>query len=80
MIMNLSVNANHAMPQGGELTLNIENINLDEAYCKRYPYARAGDYVCLSVRDTGQGMTSETQEHIRQEGFKQRPKRLKRDL
>ena len=64
VIMNLSVNANHAMPQGGELTINIENISLDEAYCKRYPYARPGDYVCLSVSDTGQGMTPETQEHI----------------
>ena len=64
VIMNLSVNANHAMPQGGELTINIENISLDEAYCKRYSYARPGDYVCLSVSDTGQGMTPETQEHI----------------
>ena len=64
VIMNLSVNANQAMPQGGELTINIENISLDEAYCKRYPYAKPGDYVCLSVSDTGQGMTPETQEHI----------------
>lgn len=46
------------------MTISMENVILDEAYCRRYPYARPGNYVFLSVRDTGIGMTPEVQERI----------------
>ncbi|OGG44674.1 MAG: hypothetical protein A3F84_11550 [Candidatus Handelsmanbacteria bacterium RIFCSPLOWO2_12_FULL_64_10] len=64
VLMNLCVNASHAMPDGGELILGLENVTLDEAYCRQYVYACPGHYVCLSVRDTGVGMTPEVQGHI----------------
>jgi len=64
VIMNLCVNAYQAMPDGGELALSLENVTLDEVYCRQYPYARPGDHVCLSVRDTGVGMMPEVQARI----------------
>jgi PAS domain S-box-containing protein len=64
VLLNLCVNAGHAMPEGGELTLGLENVTLDEAYCRQYACAKSGDYVCLSVRDTGIGMTPEVQARI----------------
>ncbi len=64
VILNLCINASHAMPNGGELTVGLENVALDEAYCQQYACARPGDYVCLSVRDTGVGMAPEVQKRI----------------
>ena len=62
VIMNLCVNAGHAMPEGGELTLEINSVSLDREYCGHHPEAKPGDYIRLSVRDTGVGMTSDVQE------------------
>ena len=59
VFMNLCINASHAMPDGGELIVNLANTILDEAYCRQYSYARPGDYLCLSVRDTGAGIPQE---------------------
>ena len=64
MITNLVVNAMHAMPDGGKLTLTLENVTLDEAHGCQDADAKPGDYVCLSVRDTGVGMTPEVRERI----------------
>ncbi len=64
VIMNLCVNASQAMPRGGELTVGLADVTLDEAYCRKYAYARPGRHVCLSVRDTGVGMTPEVQMRI----------------
>ncbi|MEW5803337.1 MAG: PAS domain S-box protein [bacterium] len=60
MIMNLAVNARDAMPDGGELTIKTENMSLNEGYAKIVPEARAGNFVRLSVEDTGTGMDQET--------------------
>jgi len=56
VIMNLVVNARDAMPDGGKIFVGTENVAVDEEYCKTYRYARPGEFVCLSVRDTGVGM------------------------
>ena len=64
VIMNISVNARDAMPDGGTLTYSTKNTKVDDAYVGMYTYARTGRFVCLSVEDTGTGMDKETREHI----------------
>ncbi len=56
ILMNLIINARDAMPLGGTITIATENMLIDEQYCKKYPYARPGEYVCLSAADTGIGL------------------------
>src|SRR6267143_2013503 len=64
VIMNLAVNARDAMPNGGKLTLETGNMDLDEAYAADHYPARAGPFVMLAVSDTGVGMSEETQVHM----------------
>jgi len=64
IIMNLALNARDAMPNGGKLTLETENTELDHAYAREHQPAQPGHYVMLAVSDTGTGMSQETQAHI----------------
>jgi PAS domain S-box-containing protein len=64
VLMNLCINARDAMPQGGRLAIETEMVDLDEPYCRFYPYVTPGRYAVLSVSDTGIGMDSETRERI----------------
>ncbi len=64
VIMNLVINARDAMPEGGEIIIRTENVYVDEDYCKTHSYARPGKFVCLSVKDVGVGMDSETMSRI----------------
>jgi CheY-like chemotaxis protein len=64
VIMNLVINARDAMPQGGALAIRTANVLLDEAYVARHVGAQPGEYVLLSVHDTGKGMDDETKAHI----------------
>jgi PAS domain S-box-containing protein len=56
VIMNLVLNARDAMPEGGQLTIETANADLDETYARQHVAARSGPHVVLSVSDTGHGM------------------------
>jgi two-component system, cell cycle sensor histidine kinase and response regulator CckA len=64
IIMNLAVNARDAMPEGGRLVIETNNIGVDEAYAHLHPPMIPGSYVLLTVSDTGIGMDAQTQAHI----------------
>lgn len=64
VLMNLCFNARDAMPKGGQLLIETHNAELDETYTRRHEYARAGQYVALSVSDTGIGMDAATMSRI----------------
>ena len=64
VIMNLTVNACDAMPTGGNLIVETQNVCVDEALAKNRPPLLAGEYIRLSVEDTGQGMDAATKERI----------------
>ena len=64
VFMNLLINARDAMPEGGRVTIETEQVALDGADLGANPWARPGRYVLISVTDTGVGMDRETLEHI----------------
>ncbi len=59
LVMNLVVNASDAMPHGGDLTIAMSDVTLDEDFGRRHDGVVAGRYVSLTVTDTGSGMTPE---------------------
>ena len=61
-LLNLALNARDAMPRGGRLKVEIARIHLDPDYVQMYPQVRLGDYVLISVSDTGVGMTEEVKQ------------------
>lgn len=64
ILMNLAVNAKDAMPDGGKLTIETTNVALDEEYCRMHLGSKAGDYVLLTIWDTGNGMEKDILKHI----------------
>jgi two-component system cell cycle sensor histidine kinase/response regulator CckA len=64
IIVNLTVNARDAMPNGGRLSIETRNLSLDADLDKTHPGVASGDYVVLSVRDNGTGMSAATQKRI----------------
>lgn len=64
VIMNLIVNSRDALPDGGTLTIETSNVELDDLYVLSHPELTAGSFVMLAVTDTGTGIDAETQKHI----------------
>ena len=64
VLMNLGVNARDAMPDGGTLTFETANVQLDEEYCSAYLEIKPGSYILLTISDTGQGMDKDALSHI----------------
>ena len=64
ILLNLGGNAADAMPEGGRLIIETRNVTIDKRFCANHVYASPGDYVCLTVCDTGAGMDAKTVTHI----------------
>ncbi|OFW13948.1 MAG: hypothetical protein A3H29_08520 [Acidobacteria bacterium RIFCSPLOWO2_02_FULL_67_21] len=64
VVVNLAVNAQDAMPQGGTLTIETANIDLDEHYTAMHFDVTPGPFVVLTVTDSGTGMTPDVREHL----------------
>ena len=58
-VLNLAINARDAMPNGGRMMIETSNASLDESMVALNPGLRAGQYVCISVSDTGVGMSAD---------------------
>ena len=64
VVMNLAANARGAMLEGGKLTIETRNVEIDGDYAQHRTMVPAGDYVLLEVTDTGQGIPAEHLPHI----------------
>ena len=74
VFLNLAVNARDAMPEGGTLTLQVRNERFDEKAARLIPGAQPGNYVCLTVADTGTGIPPGILEHLFEPFFTTKPR------
>jgi two-component system cell cycle sensor histidine kinase/response regulator CckA len=73
VIINLSINARDAMPNGGTLRIETSNVEITRQRVKHYPDSRPGKYACLTISDTGVGMDKDTQRRIFEPFFTTKP-------
>ena len=72
-LLNLVINARDAMPGGGRLTIDISQTHIDFDYAQMYPEVRPGQYVLVSVTDTGQGMSPDVKQRAFEPFFTTKP-------
>ncbi len=64
VLVNLVVNARDAMPHGGKLTIETDNVTVDEDYVDRHSHVKPGEFVMLAVSDTGVGLSDDARAHL----------------
>ena len=74
VLMNLTVNARDAMPKGGKIAIEVSLVRINEAHVHRHGTVEPGNYVMLSVSDSGTGMSAETQSHLFEPFFTTKPR------
>jgi two-component system, cell cycle sensor histidine kinase and response regulator CckA len=72
-LLNLAVNARDAMPNGGRLTIETTNVEMDDHLTANHPLMHGGSYVRMTVRDTGLGMSPEARTHAFEPFFTTKP-------
>ncbi|HYK32342.1 MAG TPA: PAS domain S-box protein [Streptosporangiaceae bacterium] len=73
VLLNLAVNARDAMPEGGTLTISTNQVDFSPDEARLHPAHRAGHYVELAVKDTGNGMSADVRERIFERFFTTKP-------
>ncbi|MCM8535873.1 MAG: response regulator [Lentisphaeraceae bacterium] len=74
-MMNLGINASHVLEKGGEISFALAVKEIDEAYCENSTFDLvAGEYICISVKDTGSGIEADHLPHIFEPFFTTKPK------
>ncbi|MFP4053246.1 MAG: PAS domain S-box protein [Phycisphaerae bacterium] len=73
ILMNLVINAQDAMPEGGKITIETDRVSLDQEYAREHPGIEPGEYGILMVTDNGHGMDSDTLSHIFEPFFTTKP-------
>ena len=73
VVLNLTINARDAMPNGGKLIIETAATHLDEAYASCHADVQPGDYIALKVTDTGSGMTPEVKARLFEPYFSTKP-------
>ncbi len=76
ILLNLVTNSRDAMQDGGRLTISVRRANLDQDYCTTHPWTTPGEYVCISVSDSGIGMDAATRERVFDPFFTTKPPEL----
>jgi len=74
LVLNLASNARDAMPTGGDLEIETAMVHLDDGYVQRHAVATPGDYVLLTVTDSGEGIAPEHMAHIFEPFYTTKPK------